>query len=213
MKTTKNIRIGFCRKNSRAFTLVEMMIVVGIMLIFLLGMVFTQMYGLKVATLATNRASMSSYGRQAMDQIRDAVRGAQSVYIGTCSPTNPASFTRATGAQQGAALQVYSTTNIGPPYVIYYLDNSNARTNYIKSYTLNSASGAAVTQTLAAYVTNTVVFYAEDYLGNVLSNNVNDRVIDVLFQFNQYAFVNKNNVFTTSYQLRTRTTQRVLNAY
>ena len=212
MKTPQNVRTGSCRKNSGAFTLVEMMIVVGIMLILLLGMVFTQMYGLKVATLATNRASMSSYGRQAMDQIRDAVRGAQNVYIGNCSPTNPASFTRATGAQQGAALQVYSTTNIGPPYVIYYLDNSNARTNYIKSYSVDASNVTSI-QTLAAYVTNTVVFYAEDYLGNVLTNNVNNRVIDVLFQFNQYAFVNKNNLFTTSYQLRTRTTQRVLNAY
>lgn len=212
MKTSSNTPIGSPRGTTRAFTLVEVMMAVAITSLMLLAMICSQIYGLRVAALATNRISTVSDGRQTMDQIRDAVRSGQTIYIGSCSPTNPASFILATNAQQGAAMQVFSTTNSsGPPYIIYYLDNSNAGTNYIKSYTVSS-NGTAVTQTLAAYVTNTVIFYAEDYLGNVLTNNVNNRVIDVLFQFNQYGFAAGSGSFNSSYQLQTRTTQRTLNS-
>lgn len=200
------------RRSSRAFTLIELMVVVAIFAMLMAAMVSSQLYGLRVAALGANQASMTTYGRQTMNQIRDAVRGAQTLYVGSCSSTNPASFSPSTTAQQGGALQVFSTTNLGPPYVIYYLDNSNARTNYLKSYTVNTTNGAAVTAVLAAYMTNTVVFYAEDFQGNVLTNNSNNRVIDVLLKFNQYAFINRGNTVQGSYQLRTRVTQRTLNA-
>lgn len=208
MKNSNTRLICRCRKSACAFTLVEVMVAVAVFTLLFTAMIATQLFAFRIYTLAANRGSMTTDSRQTMDQIRDTVREAQTLYVGNCSPGNATSFVAATNTQSGNALKVFSTTNT-TPYVIYYLDTSTA-TNYLKSYTV-SAGNVATTNTLAGYITNTVIFYAEDYRGNVLTDNNDNRVIDVVLQFNQYAFASGAGTVNSAYQLRTRTTQRTLN--
>jgi prepilin-type N-terminal cleavage/methylation domain-containing protein len=209
MKILPASQICPSRGVASAFTLIEVMAAVSVFALLTAAMIATQFFGFRMFTLASNRGTMTTDGRQTVDQIRDAIRQAQTIYVGSCSPTNPSSFVNATNTQSGSALQIFSTTN-ATPYVIYYLDNSNGVTNYLKAYTV-PASGQPTTTLLAAYITNTVIFYAENYQGVVLNNNSDNRVINVVLQFYQFAYSTRTGVVNSAYQLRTRATQRILN--
>ena len=115
---------------------------------------------------------------------------------------------------QGNALQIYQTTNVGLPYSIYYLDTSTS-TNYLMLETFTS-TGTNLT-TLASYITNQIVFDAEDYLGNTMSNSLkNNQVYHVTLQFYQWeypiAFIGTNTGLNEYdyYQLRTKVSRRAL---
>src|SRR5476651_2679537 len=95
------------RRALDAFTLVEMMIAVGVFALLIAAMVTTQLYGFRIYTLAQNRVQMTQDGRQTMDQIRDAIREAKTNYIGTCASGDPLSFAIAATLQSGNALKVF----------------------------------------------------------------------------------------------------------
>ena len=66
---------------------------------------------------------------------------------------------------------------------------------------------------LAQNVTNQSVFTAEDFMGNTVTNNVNNRVIGLTLQFSQIQYpvmsVGPGNYYDF-YQLRTKITRRTL---
>ena len=66
---------------------------------------------------------------------------------------------------------------------------------------------------VARTITNTVVFRAQDYLGRVLTNNQNNRVIGLNLQFYQIEFpvyLIGPGYYFDYYELRTKITRRVL---
>jgi prepilin-type N-terminal cleavage/methylation domain-containing protein len=201
-------QIGPPRRVARAFTLVEMMTAVGVFALLAAAVVATQMFAFRIYTLSANRLIITSDGRHVMDQIRDAIREAKTLYVGNCANGFPGSFVIAANLQSGNALQVFPSTNAAV-YVIYYLDDSNAVTNYLKAFTV-PASGQRTIITLASGMTNKVIFYAEDYQGFVLTNNADNRVIKALLQFMKQAYAGTGTV-RSAYQLRTWATQRILN--
>lgn len=190
------------------FTLAEMLVSAGIFSVLIVWMVSAQIYGMRVYTLAATKLVATSDGRHAIDDLRDQIREASEVDIGNCS-SDWSSFNYITnGAQQGNAVEIFPTTN-STPYVIVYLQTGG--TNRLMLY--NSTVGTV--QRLANYVTNQVVFDAEDLWGNVQSNNVNNRVIRVTLQFSQWeypiGYVGGTNFNSYNlYQLRTRITRRAV---
>jgi len=219
MKSLKNIRNRSRWKNVRGFTLAEMVITVGVFLFVFTGvMVSIQIFGLRIYSLAATKLVATAGGRHALDQIRDEVQEAKTVYVGNCSIYGPSSFTLIglTNAQAGNALIVYPTTNT-TSYTLFYLDTSTA-TNYLKQ--CNVTNGVAVlTNTLTGYITNQIVFDAEDYQGNIATNyqSLDNRlVIRVIMQFSQWeypiAYVGGVGLNAYDYyQLRTRIYRRVWN--
>ena len=223
MKLFSNIQSRSPRKNMSGFTLVETMISLAVYLVVFIGvMVAIQVFALRIYTLAATKISATEYGRQALNQIRDDIRQANSLQVGnvpasgsTCG--NPAYFTAITNNSiaQGNALQIYSTTNIGVPYSIYYLDQSIPNTNYLKEYVV-SAGNVATTNILVGYITNTIVFDAEDFQGNIVTNNPkNNQVYRMVLQFYQWEYpigyiggVGFNAY--DFYQLRTRVSRRAI---
>jgi type II secretory pathway pseudopilin PulG len=207
---------SFRRRNISAFTLVEMMVTITIFLFIFTGvMVGIQIFGMRVYTLAATKLMATASARTALNQIRDQIREAKIVTVGNCSAPVLASFApiALSNAQAGSALEIYPTTNMN--YVsIYYLDTSTA-TNYLTQF---YATNGVVTYTnqLASYVTNTVIFDAEDYLGNICTNEVsldNRIVIKMTLQFSQWeypiAFVGGTGFNAYDYyQLRTRIFRR-----
>ena len=108
MKPALSIR----RPRPAAFTLVEMMVSVGIYLALLVGvMVAIQIYAMRVYTLAATKLTATQGSRQALNQIRDDIRQGKYVLVGNSD--NAGNFTAYTGTNLavGNALLVYATTN------------------------------------------------------------------------------------------------------
>jgi hypothetical protein len=223
MKLFSNIQSRSPRKNMSGFTLVETMISLGVYLIVFIGvMVAIQVFALRIYTLAATKLSATEYGRKALDQIRDDIRQGTMLQVGnvptsgsTCG--NPALFAAITvpSVAQGNALQIYYTTNQGVPYSIYYLDMSIPGTNYLKQYTMSAAS-VAKTNILVGYITNTIVFDAEDFQGNIVTNNPkNNQVYHLTLQFYQWEYPigfigGKGFNAYDFYQLRTKVCRRAI---
>ena len=216
MKLFPNNQISPRTKNISAFTLVEMMMSVWIYLFIFIGvMVAIQIFALRVYTLAATKLSATTGGRETLNQIRDTIREAKTLQVGNCTTAGATSFSAvsANNAAQGNALEIFPTTN-SLPYTIFYLDTSTP-TNYLDEYIVTS-TGTNLTQ-LASYITNTIVFDAEDFRGNVVTNNPkNNQVYGMTLQFYQWeypiAFVGTNNGLNEYdyYQLRTKVSRRAL---
>jgi type II secretory pathway pseudopilin PulG len=169
-----------CR-GTAGFTLVEMMVSATIFMAIYVGvMVAIQIFGMRVMTLAQTKLSATTGARKTLDAMRDSIRSATFVYVGTY--TTNAGFAQAplNSLQTGNALQVVYTNNIDTTN-IYYQDSTQA-TNL-----MCSVSNGVVT-VLAKYVTNYYCFTAEDYQTNVLVNYQNNPVIHVVLNFSQWEY-------------------------
>jgi type II secretory pathway pseudopilin PulG len=230
-------RINSRRTGASAFTLAEMLIAMTIFTMVVAAMVAVQLFGMRVYTLAATKLSATAGCRKALNQVRDQVRQAKIVDIGNC-PTAPSSFTSLgmTNKQVGNALKLYPANNTNGGYTIFYLDYTGG-TNYLKQYTVtisNSVSGTVTnrytniyTTVLAGYITNRDVFAAQDYRGNVLTNEdqtdndlqsvPNRLVVYVKMQFSQWEYpiakIGASNNWNAYdyYQLRTKVTRRAWN--
>lgn len=192
-----------------ALTLVELIIAMGIFSLLVVGMVSAQIYGMRVYTLAATKLVATAGARQVLNQLRDQIREANVVYIGNCSSDWTSYVDVTNGYQEGNAIEIYPTTN-STPYLICYSDTTTG-TNQLMLY--NSSLGTV--QQVAGYITNQIVFDAEDLYGNILTNNQNNRVIAIKMQFSQWAFpiarirgTNFNEF--QYYQLQTKVTRRAI---
>jgi hypothetical protein len=222
MKQPSPHRLGSRQRSARAFTISEMLIAMTIFIMAIGALVYTQIFALRIYTLAATKLSATRDGRQAMSEIREQIRRAKTLDVGNCTSAGAGSFTMVGGTNvaKGNALQIFPTTNV-IPYIIYYLDTSTT-TNYLKKYVAAGyattggvavVTNSAVTR-LAAYITNQIIFWAEDYRGNVLTNDPrNNRVYRVELQFYQWEYpvaaVGPGNMYDF-YQLRSRATRRAL---
>jgi type II secretory pathway pseudopilin PulG len=219
MKLFKNIQNRARRRNVRGFTLVEMVITVGVFLFIFVGvMVAVQIFGLRIYTLAATKLVATAGGRQALNQIRDQIRQGKMVYVGNCSSPINSSFALigTTNSQQGNALIIYPTTNT-TSYSIYYLDTSTTTNRLIQFNVSNSVT--TYTKMLAKYVTNQIVFDMEDWQTHIVTNEQsldNRLLVRVTMQFSQWeyplAFVGGVGLNAYDYyQLRTRVFRRAWN--
>ena len=194
------------------FSVLEMLLVTGIFALLVIGMVSSEIYGLRVSTLAATKLVATSGAREVITSLRDQIREANLVYIGNCS-SDWTTYTDITnGNQQGNAVEIYPTTN-SAPYLICYLDKTTS-TNRLMLYN-SGTNGEGTTRDLCDYITNALPFDAEDLYGHVLTNNQNNRVIGITMQFSKWAFpiarirgTNFNEY--QFYQLRTKTTRRAI---
>ncbi len=218
MKIFKNIK---CRPSlrSRGFTVVEMIMVVGIFLFTFVGvMLGVQIFGLRIYTLEATKLVATQGARTALNALRDQIRSAKTVYVGNCASesTNAFSLLAVTNIQQGNALIVYPTTNTSA-YTVYYLDTS-ASIYALNQYNVTNGH-IAFTNQLAKYLTNLIVFDAENYKGLITTNYTsldNREIIRVTLQFSQWqypiAFVGGHDFNAYDYyQLRTRVFRRAWN--
>ena len=142
MKIFKNIK-GRSRRAS-AYTLVEMIMTVGIFLFIFVGvMVSVQLFGLRIYTLEATKLVATAGARNALDNIRDEIRGAKTVYVGNCTTESTTSFALigvTNTPQQGDALILYPTTSTNY-YMVYYLDTSTG-TNSLMEFTVTNGARA-----------------------------------------------------------------------
>lgn len=184
-----------------AFTLPEMMVTLSIFSMLVIALVTTQIMGLKMHRISETKLISTAEGREAMNRARDEIRTSKMLAVGI---GDAASFTPIpnNAPQIGNALQIYPTTNKNM-YVRYFMDGTNS----LKRLALGKV------QTVANYVTNQIVFCAEDFSGTVLTNSQNNRVIRMTLEFYQWEFPGANvgnGGIYDYYRLQTRVTRRAI---
>src|SRR5580658_8019340 len=108
MKFFKNLNDR--SRRTSAYTLVEMVTAVGIFMFIFVGvMVSVQLFGLRIYTLEATKLVATAGARDALNNMRDEIREAKTVYVGNCTTESTSSFTLigVTNTQQGNALIVY----------------------------------------------------------------------------------------------------------
>ncbi|MGO8837726.1 MAG: type II secretion system protein J [Limisphaerales bacterium] len=235
MKFSSPNRIKPRRTGAPAFTLAEMLIAVGVFSLVIAAMCATQIFGLRVYTLAATKLTATWGCRTALAQIRAQVQQAKLVDIGTCvSNGGPASFNSLglTNIQVGNAMRISLTNNWTNGYVIFWQDATLATTNYLKESSVTNIGSSTnltylSTNILTTYITNSDIFTAQDYNNNTLTNeSQNDNqlqsipnrlIVYVKLQFYQWeypiAVVGSNGTWNAYdyYQLRTKITRRAWN--
>ncbi|HXT11269.1 MAG TPA: prepilin-type N-terminal cleavage/methylation domain-containing protein [Candidatus Angelobacter sp.] len=189
----------------RAFTLTEMMVTMSIFVFVLAGILGLHIFGLKLNSMVDVKLQATEDSRRALGQLVTDIHSAGVVKVGT---GDASSFTEAgfNAAQEGNAIQIYPVKTNSSVYVRYYLDPSD-------NQLMRLQSGSTTPAFVSGWVTNSIVFTSEDYAGNVLSNNFNNRVIGIDMEF--YKLDNPMIHFAQGsyydyYRLQTRVTRRAL---
>lgn len=189
---------------SPAFTLPEMMIALTILTMVLAGILSSHLFGVRMVEITKAKLGASDEARRALGRLTAEIRSAKRIQIGNGSSS---SFTEIEDGepQKGNAIQVYPSTNY-TQYLRYYLDAAGQQLKRVNQ----SGGGAAI---IANSVTNQLVFTSEDFAGNVITNNQNNRVIGVHLEFYQIQYpiilIGPGHYYDY-YQLRTRVTRRAL---
>ena len=194
----------FSRLRPAAFTLAEIMTVVGLFSLVAIGVVYSQLFGMKMFNITATRLSASDNARKVLNCVRDDIRSGKVLYVGNGDSTH---FTNIAlnGLRQGNALQIYPTTATNV-FIRYYLDT-------VKQCLRRTTNGSAQPQVLAPYLTNRIAFIAEDYAGHTVTNDQNNRVIRMVLDFYQWEFPVAQagaGAFYDHDHLQTRMTRRTL---
>ena len=195
---------AFRRHRTAAFTLPEMMIATAIFTIVLGAVLSCHLFGVRMFQISKAKLGASDGARHALGRMADEIRSAKVIQVGTGTLDSFVEVLPGT-LQEGNSIQVYPSTNTAQ-YVRYFRDPLDGA---LKRKSTESAACAAS----ALSITNAVVFTSEDYQGNVLTNNQNNRAIGVRLQFYQIAYpvvaIGPGALFDY-YQMRSRITRRTL---
>jgi hypothetical protein len=156
------------------------MIAMGIFMFIIGGMVASQIFGMRVYTVAATKLSATASGRKTLNAMRDEIRSSQQTYVGIYAN---GTFKQMTNGypQIGNAVQLFTTTNnASTNFVVFYMDPG---TNEVIS-----VDNLGNQEVLAKYMTNVYCFQAEDYRGNILTNYQNNPVIRVTMSFYQWEY-------------------------
>lgn len=187
-----------------AFTLVEIMVAMSLFIMVIGGILFSHIIGIKMYEVTKAKLGASDQARQTIGILLDEVRSAKKIRVGEGGKLY---FTEAPPGtpQQGNAIQLHPDTNYNQ-FVRYYLDpylNCLKRVSNIDSDE----------RLIAEHITNSVVFTSEDFQGNLLTDNQNNRVIGLNLEFYQIQYpvmpIGEDHYFEF-YQLRTKITRRTL---
>jgi hypothetical protein len=170
------MRISPCNVRSlRAFSFMELQVSMGVLAIVLGGALAAHFFGLRMFYKSRLTVGASQEARVVLGKMREEIRGCTTVIVGKGDHT---AFTEVADlkAQVGNAVQIFPTTNYNQ-YTIYYRAGDGA----MKKWDTTSRHLSV----LAHNVTNEFVFRATDFNGTTLTNNENNRVIEILLKFQQ----------------------------
>lgn len=203
-RTAEHLRLMTHPQPRAGFTLTEMMTAMAIFSLVTTAVVYTHIFGLQLFNISATKLSASANARAALNAVREDIRSAKVLYVGNGTAQ---SFTRAATNQprQGNAVQIFPTTNTAS-YVRYFLDPNSQNLMRVTSASPNPT-------VVARFLTNRITFAAEDYAGNVLTNDQNNRVIRMSLEFYQWEFPVAHagaGAYYDYYRLQTRVTRRTI---
>jgi prepilin-type N-terminal cleavage/methylation domain-containing protein len=181
------------------FTLPEILIATAVFLLMLGGIIAANLFGLSMFQVTQTKLNVTTWSRQTIEQMAGEVHACNSVWVGNITTNGVFEGLLNGEVQQGTALLIYPTTNT-TNYIIYFANLSDQTFRR----TTDQPGSAEI---LADSVTNTIAFTAQDFSGNVLTNNQNDRVIHLTLEFYQPA---RFMLGADYYKLETSMTRRAL---
>lgn len=178
------------------FTISEMLMAMAVFSMLVAATVASQVFGLRMYRLSDAKLTVTADARRVLNHVQDEIRSAKLVYVGNATS---ASFRLISGMtpQVGNGLKICATTDTNT-YVYYFQDPEDSTLKRV-------LSGGKPMEVLAHNVTNLVVFRAEDFQGNTLSNFQDTRAISMVLQFRQAEY--NGNMFE-NYRLQTRIARR-----
>lgn len=182
----------------RGFTIPEIMMTMAVSVMVIGAVIACHLMGLRMFELTKSRLGATDDARRAVGTLISEIRSAKIVRIGQGTKTT---FTPV-GVdlpQIGSAVQIYPTTNTSV-WIRYFWDSSDQRVKRVRS------DNAAAT-VVASGVSNQMVFSAENFRGEAVTNNTKDFVVGLNLQFFQLQYptvaIGPGQLFDR-YQLQTR---------
>jgi len=180
------------------------MVTMAVFTLLMAALFSAHLMGMRMRKVSETKLSSTASARKTLNNIRDEVRMAKTLTVGNGGQS---SFTQVPNFSQqiGNALQIYATTNTNS-FVRYYLDAS-------EQSLMRVTSSNTTPQLIADSITNRLVFAAEDFKGNVMTNAQKTRVIRMAFEFYQkeYALAGTTNGgMYDYYRVQTRITRRAI---
>jgi hypothetical protein len=182
-----------------AFTLPEALIATALFSLLVLGIVGANLFGLRWYQIGQTKLLATASAREAIGKMSDELRNCCNATVGNVS--NGVFAAHVDGeAQTGNSLMIYATTNTNS-YVIYFLNSGDQTFRRF-------VNPAGTTNIIAQSVTNANIFQVQDFQGNILTNNQNNRLIHCSLQF--YSTPPQSPV-ADCYKLETSVAPRALN--
>lgn len=179
------------------FTLPEMLIALTIFLFVIAGIVYANLFGLSMFQMTNTKLNVTQWARETAGTLTDQIHGCAIVQVGNVTTNGVFQAPLDGETQQGNGLMIQPTTNAAS-YIIYFVNPLDQ--------TYRQTDQSSNTVILADSVTNTVIFTAQDFAGNVLTNvNVNNQVIHLSLEFYQPQFFMQDADY---YKLETSVTRR-----
>jgi hypothetical protein len=184
-----------------AFTLPEALIATALFAMLVLGIVSVNLFGLRWYQLGQNKMVITDAARESVGRMSSEIRNCNNVFVGIV--TNGTFLAHVDGEPQiGNGLMIYATTNTNS-YVLYYMDTNQNLNRF--------ATDIATNVLIASSITNTNIFQVQDYLGNVQTNNQNNRVIYCSLKFYMSPQQVSQSPSPVNYQLQTAVAPRSQN--
>ena len=180
------------------FTLTEIMVASTLFALVVGGIIASNLFGLKMFQMTQTKLQVTQWSRETVMQLRDEIHVCYNAQVGTVSNGVFVAFLDGE-TQQGNGLLINTTTNTNS-FIIYFVNTADQTFRR----TTDQPDSAVI---LASCVTNTLPFSAEDFYGNILTNNSNSQVIHVALEFYQPAFFLQSADY---YKLETSVKQRVV---
>jgi len=169
-------RSGVAPAGSHGFTLPELMVALSVFMLVIGGVVFAHIYGLSMFRITEIKLNATADARKTLGRMADEIRTGTDTAVGNVK--NGVFEALLDGeAQQGTALLINPAAN-STNYILYFMNPSDSTFRRT-----TSAPGSAVV--LADSITNSVIFQAQDYSGQVLTNSQGDCVIHIDLEFYQ----------------------------
>jgi len=181
-----------------AYTLPELMVSMALMVLVTFALMYTNLFGAKMAELTAAKLTVSQQGRHMLGRLASEIRAAKTVQIGTVS-SNVFAAVAAGSLQQGGAVRIYESTN-SASYICYYHDSSTRTLR-------RSVNAIATGMLIAEDVTNSIVFIGQDDIGTTLNGLQANPVVQVSLEFSHDLYGNPGN---EAQRLQSRVARRVL---
>jgi prepilin-type N-terminal cleavage/methylation domain-containing protein len=167
------------RASLRGLTLSEMMVSMSVFGIAVMGLVYTQMFGMFQDQLVNSKSGACEMARLSFNDLVTDIRAAKIWQVGNGSVSSFTPIPLGT-AQQGNAIMLSMTIDTNQ-YTVYYFD-----TNACKL--LRRHNGAGTPTAIAQFLTNSMYFVAETFQGTTQYDLSHKGVIHVAMQFCQYQY-------------------------
>ncbi|NOS70236.1 MAG: type II secretion system protein [Verrucomicrobia bacterium] len=156
------------------FTLPELLVAISIFLLLISGIISAHLFGLSMFRITETKLNATADARKVIGKMANEIRTCTSTKVGNI---NSGSFVGKLDGekQEGSGLMIYPTTNAAN-FILYFVNPSDRTFRRT-----TSTPGSAVI--LAESVTNSVLFSARNYVGTVLTNSQNNRVIHLNLEF------------------------------